>query len=314
MTTAISRPIRPRTSAFTGHETFHLRQTWLSKGLNAVGSGSVNFDDAGSHHELGIGINMLKSLAFWMQATGVARFTGAQKGYGLPFELTDIGKLIAAHDPYIEDVGTLWVIQHELACDKRFAPLWYWVFNILRTREFTDESALQGYARFIEEEFQSHKSTGTAQRDLRCLKRTYGASSKNERSGSKEDLVDCPLADLSLVKESLIPGHYSLRVGSQPTLPLLIYGYAVLKYRESFSEEDSTISADDLRWSPCSPGRTFCLDATSSLDLLESLDTKLDLVRLNRGEGISQIAFPSDLTAIAILEQYYESSTGVSDD
>ena len=96
MSTVISRPIRPRTSAFVGHETFHLRQTWLSKGLSAIGTGSVNFDDAGSHHELGIGINMLKSLAYWMQATRLARFTRVPKGQGRPFELTDIGKLVAA--------------------------------------------------------------------------------------------------------------------------------------------------------------------------------------------------------------------------
>ena len=127
MSTVISRPIRPRTSAFVGHETFHLRQTWLSKGLSAIGTGSVNFDDAGSHHELGIGINMLKSLAYWMQATRLARFTRVPKGQGRPFELTDIGKLVAAHTArsrskdHLELVPTGLVFRQRQHCRYPFA-------------------------------------------------------------------------------------------------------------------------------------------------------------------------------------------------
>jgi len=308
MSTVISRPIRPRTSAFVGHETFHLRQTWLSKGLSAIGTGSVNFDDAGSHHELGIGINMLKSLAYWMQATRLARFTRVPKGQGRPFELTDIGKLVAAHDPYIEDIGTLWLIQRELASNKDLAPLWYWVFNLLRTREFTDETVLQGYSRFIEEEGPRRISGETVQRDFRCLKRTYASSSKKDRSSSREELLDCPLADLNLFKNSPVPGYYSLRVGAQTTIPLLIFGYSVLRYKEAYAEEQSTVSSDDLRWAPGSPGRTFCLDSASTLELLEVLDTEMHLLRLTRSEGISQVSFPTEQSAVSILERYYQGS------
>ena len=144
MSTTLNRTTRSRTSAFTRHETFHLRQTWLSKGLSSIRDERVDFDKVGAHHNLGIGINMLKSLGYWMQATGLARFTKVQKGDGYPFVLTDIGNLVAEHDPYIEDIGTLWAIQRELASNKQFAPLWYWLFNLLNTRDFTDESVLQG--------------------------------------------------------------------------------------------------------------------------------------------------------------------------
>ena len=305
MTTSLNRPAKARTSAFTGHETFHLRQTWISKGLSAIKNRQVNFDDTGAHHELGIGINMLKSLGYWMQATGLARFTGAPKGEGFPFELTDIGQLVAEHDLYLEDIGTLWLIQMELASNKQFAPLWYWVFNLLNTRDFTDEAVFEGYRRFLEDESRSVKSRATEQRDLQCLKRTYAAGSRHTRPGSKEDLLDSPLGDLGLLKESLIPGHYSLRIGGQRTLPLPIFAHSVFKYKEDYSLETSTISTDDLRWAPRSPGRVFCLDGASTLDLLEALDTGTNLIQLTRNEGISQIGFPRDQSSVSILKQYY---------
>ena len=134
------------------------------------------------------------------------------------------------------------------------------------------------------------------------------------RSGLKEDLLDSPLGDLRLLKESLIPGHYSLRIGNQNTLPVLIFAYAVFKYREEHSQERTTISTDDLRWAPGSPGRVFCLDGASTLELLEVLDTESDLIRLTRSEGISQVGFSSDQSSLSLLEKYYKGGSEVAND
>ena len=304
-TTAVSKP---RTSGFGRHETFHLRYSWLAKGLSAIGDGRVNFDDSGAHHELGVGINMLRSLGYWMRATRLARFTGAPKGEGFPFELTEIGKLIVEYDPYLEDFGTLWVLQYELASNKDLAPLWYWVFNLMRTREFTEESLSQGFTRFLAEENLPKYAKETVTRDIKCFKRTYSPSTRTERTGYHEDLMDCPLAELGLIRESATPGNYSLQFGAHAGLPSFVFTYALLRYRETYAGNQAAISLDDLRWAPGSPGRMFCLDSENTLNLLESLERETDLMRVTRSEGISQVAISNGASATEVLGRYYRRS------
>ena len=58
---------------FARHETFHLREGWLTKGLRKViaeGLPDIFLRKDAIEH-LGIGSNMVRSLRFWMQATGV---------------------------------------------------------------------------------------------------------------------------------------------------------------------------------------------------------------------------------------------------
>ena len=312
MTTQTTAPKRPRTSGFSRHETFHLRYSWIAKGLNAISGGIVNFDDPGAHHEMGVGINMLRSLGYWMRATQLADFTGVPKGEGLPFELTEIGRLISENDPYLEDLGTLWVLQYELASNKSLAPLWYWVFNLMRTREFTDESMSQGFIRFLAEENLPKYAKETVARDIKCFKRTYSPSTRTERTGYHEDLMDCPLAELGLIRESATPGNYSLKFGPHSGLPALVFAYALLRYRETYAVDQSTISLDDLRWAPGSPGRMFCLDSGTTMDLLEILERDTNLVGITRSEGISQVRISDDVSAAQVLNQYFRNSETIS--
>ena len=55
------------------HETYFIRKGWLSKGMRAVADKDDIFVDKNVNQmdELGIGSNMVKSLRYWLQATGV---------------------------------------------------------------------------------------------------------------------------------------------------------------------------------------------------------------------------------------------------
>ena len=305
MVTESKQPAKPRASAFTKHETFHLRHSWIAKGIMSIKSGEVNFDDLDAHHELGIGINMLRSLAYWMQATQLAEFTGVPKGDGPPFRLTDLGEIIAEFDPYLEDMGTWWLIQYSLASNRKLAPLWYWVFNSMRARDFTEETLFQGYTRFVREDLGGEIADETARRDIKCFRRTYAPPTNPTRGTQEEDLLDCPIADLNLIKESPTPGLYSLKSGSQQSLPSLIFGYSVLRFKESDANERPTVSTDDLRWTPLSPGRIFCLDSSNTIDLIERLDRDHDFIQLSRSEGISQAFISPNVSSQTILRRYY---------
>lgn len=299
--------MRMRKSFMTNHETFHLRYSWINKGLASIKNQSPNFDHPEAHHELGIGINMLKSLGYWMQATKLAQFTHTPKGIDNPFELTDIGKIVENNDIYLEQIGTIWLLQYEVATNRSLSPLWYWIFNISRAREFTDETLMEGLTLYLQDESRPKLAKESIKRDIRCLKRSYIPSLGLESKGYGEDLLDCPLSELNLIKKSSARGVFTLNTGGHSTLPLDIFKYACWKYKESQDVEKNSISLDELRWNPGSPGRVFCLDSSETLSRLEELHNNTEKsIRLTRSEGISRVIFEQETTSSRILEKYYK--------
>ena len=56
---------------FARHDTFHIRDGWLTKGLNLVKQNLLSKQDI--HHDIGVGINMLKSIKHWLEATNLVK-------------------------------------------------------------------------------------------------------------------------------------------------------------------------------------------------------------------------------------------------
>ena len=50
-----------------GHESFTLREGWLTKGLNAVHENPRVFSENSGADALGVGTNMAKSIRYWMR-------------------------------------------------------------------------------------------------------------------------------------------------------------------------------------------------------------------------------------------------------
>jgi len=89
---------------FARHETFHLRDGWLFKGLAAVQADEFALYARDAHHNLGIGLNMLKSLLYWLQATNLVQAVPAKGTSRPPLRPTRLAELVYAHDPYFEDL------------------------------------------------------------------------------------------------------------------------------------------------------------------------------------------------------------------
>lgn len=53
-----------------GHETFILREGWLTKGLAAVEKDGTVFSKNSGADALGVGTNMAKAIRYWMQSAG----------------------------------------------------------------------------------------------------------------------------------------------------------------------------------------------------------------------------------------------------
>ena len=110
---------------FRAHETFFIRKGWISKGMKYV---SISPDVFISKEDnpmdvMGIGANMVKSLRYWLQAIGVTQEPSNGKRTQA---LTPFGQLVFAHDKYIEEIGTLYLLHYKLASNKDMATSWYY--------------------------------------------------------------------------------------------------------------------------------------------------------------------------------------------
>lgn len=101
---------------FRAHDTFFIRKGWLSKGMRNVIADKDVFitkdKDRNPMDVLGIGANMVKALRYWLQAVGLTE--EPSKGQRFQY-LTELGQIIYDQDPYIEEIGTLWLLQYQLA-------------------------------------------------------------------------------------------------------------------------------------------------------------------------------------------------------
>ena len=62
---------------FGGHQSFHLRDQWLSKGLNYMASVPDHFTNTEkAMEELGVGKNMVESIKYWLKATKLTILIG----------------------------------------------------------------------------------------------------------------------------------------------------------------------------------------------------------------------------------------------
>lgn len=58
---------------FSGHETFTCKQFWLKKGFDFLQGNERRFSDESAVVELGVGKNMVSSIAYWLKSFGVVR-------------------------------------------------------------------------------------------------------------------------------------------------------------------------------------------------------------------------------------------------
>ena len=133
---------------FRAHDTFFIRKGWLSKGMERIVEKPDLFVDKDENpmDVLGIGSNMVKALRYWLQAVELT--SEPNKGKRIQ-TLTKLGSQIYQKDRYIEELGTLYLLQYKLAKQKEEATAWYFFFNEFSMSEFTREEFVQALQNYI---------------------------------------------------------------------------------------------------------------------------------------------------------------------
>jgi hypothetical protein len=291
---------------FGGHEKFAFRYGWLKKGIDAAFEDPTIFSHDLALVTLGVGKNMVRSIRHWCLATNILGET-ATSGRTRLLEPTELGRrllLPGGWDPYLEDIGSHWLIHWELTSNTTRALVWHMLFAQYYESEFSKQQLIAFCARQLESA--NIKTTAsTVERDVDCCLRTYVASSRRKKGPISEDSLDCPLAELELVRYILGDNIYVFNVGPKLTLPTHVFGYALLQFLLPFTSSRRTVAVDDCLYYPGSPGQVFKLDENSVVGYLEELEVLTSgRLRLQESAGLRQIYLDDTVIETATAEGY----------
>lgn len=283
---------------FSGHESFPCKTLWLKKGYDFIKAGK-DFNAATAVVDLGVGKNMVSAVRYWYKAFGLS--DESETAWIADYILdTQTGK-----DPYLEDLGTLWLM-HFLLIHSEEASLYRMFFvDFQKERRLFDREQLISFVK------RKMKSAGkenlynenTVKKDVGVLLLNY-CLPRNPQSN--EDFSTL-LMDLDLLRQSEKKDKsednkdkYFFNIEGKKQVTPEVFLFALLLTKE---DADNSVSYDTLR----DVGLIFCMTDLEVIDMLNLLsDTYSDSLSYSDVAGIRQLQFIKQLDAKQVLEKYYE--------
>ena len=287
---------------FRAHDTFFIRKGWLNKGMRNVNNDPAVFMGTNGNPMdiLGIGANMVKALRYWLQAVNLTSEPNSGKREQ---SFTGFGRVVFENDPYIEEMGTLWLLHYQLAKNKDEATAWYYFFNEFKPSEFTKEDfvkQLSNYIRINGEEV----SERSLEDDYNCIINTYVPRIKSSpEKVQPESNIDCPLGELGLIdisnkKEKI----YKKSVPKKDTIHPLILLAVILDQANG----ETSIKISSIQNDFCNAGKIFNLDIIALTALLYKIEL-LGYIKVVRTAGLDVIRIEKPMSFLESLQEYYDS-------
>lgn len=276
---------------FSAHETFHIRDGWLGKGLRALGDDPGVFSREYPEEDLGVGHNMVKSIRYWLLAAGLMEAAEKAKNTSKSrfFQPTPFAKKLLAADQYFENENTWFAIHAHLVSNKDSATSWYWLFNEFPSRRFDEESFLAYLKDYIAATSKGRYSDRSLANDFRVLTRSYVLSHEDLKADPEEAFA-CPMARLGLMEYLPNTRTYRLLEPSAEYLNAFTIGYILARFREAVAPTSKTIAFRDALRAPLGPGRIFNLSGDRLLEAIHELE-QAGLVSYFRTAGLDQVMF-----------------------
>lgn len=300
---------------FARHETFHPRYGWLKKGFDAAEADPEAFLHPDAHVRLGVGKNMVRAIRYWCHAFKVLEEDPSVSGRAMASRPSTIGQDLLGKDgldPYMEDLGTLWLLHWQLLRPPCSATAWWYAFFIHARSELSVDELSAGLSSYVESEFPAARAAKSSLRkDASCIVRMYGEISSGPVG---EESIHCPWAELRMMRPVADRKAWAFRVGRKPGLtpPLiaaLCFDYAAMRGVSSAR----TFSVGSLTYGPASPGLALKLPENVIYSALEEAAGMDSRIGLSDTAGVVQLTYdedPRDLHQRFIRMHYEESRQG----
>lgn len=272
-----------------GHESFSIREGWLTKGLFEINENSKVFSEKNQTDIFGIGTNMVKSLKYWLI---VSNLIEEQKG---GYVLSELGQLIMEYDPYMEDIFSLYLIHTKLAQNTQRALIWNIFFNKCHMKNFS-KNELQKKIEDILESKNLEYNAKILGDEISVLLKTYVSEQKND---TPENNFTCPLVELKLLKK-IDKDTYKKEKSSISNLDSYIVYWLLLNQ----AKDRDSINIEELLIEDNSVSNLLNLDKILLNEYLDILK-RLGLITLNRTAGLNMVYINKRYTLRRIFEIHY---------
>jgi len=251
---------------FSGHETFHIREGWLHKGLRLLCDEPEKFHDPYMHDWLGVGSNMGRSIQHWLIATKLAERKTENGG---SLVLSELGRIILEKDPYFLSAFTWWVLHINLVNGVDRSTSWHWFFNHFLQAQFKKEHCVEQLVRYLSTSGTNLPGIKTLERDINCLLSSYARTIPEENSDPEES-YHCPFRKLGMFIYFKDTNTYHLN-RNKKKIPGMALGYC-LSLLTTFSDAAvKEVSISDAAAEINGPGKCFGLPPGEIFDLVETI-------------------------------------------
>ena len=247
---------------FSGHESFPCKTLWLKKGYDFVRA-EKDFNAPEAVVDLGVGKNMVAAIRYWYKAFGLNK--DVKTGWIADYIFDkNTGK-----DPYMEDLGTLWLL-HFLLVYTGGASLYKMFFiDFQKERRLFEREQVVNFVKrkMIEAGKANLFNENTVKKDVGVLLLNY-CLPRNPQSNEEFSTL---LMDLDLLRQSDKTensedkrSRYFFNIeGKRQVIPA-IFLFALLTVKE---ENDNSIPYDTLH----ELGLIFCMTDLEVIDMLKIL-------------------------------------------
>ena len=293
------------------HETFTPRYGWLKKGYDAAVEDGKTFNAPDAIERLGVGKNMVRSIRSWCLAfhllePATVDSPKEQKGSLQPTEFATRLFSDNGWDPFLEDLGSLWLLHWQLFVPPYEAVSWPLAFNHCTLQAFDHKqmtkvlvSASKQYEKL------SALSESSFDKDSSCLIRMYTDCKGDASAG-----IESPFAQLDIIRPAGDQNTFRFVTSEKQTLPSLVFAASCFLYAEYTQPNLESLSLHKIVYDNFSPGIAFKLNETEAGRLLDDASRKLE-IEFKEDQGNQQLYYgkrPIELYWDA-LESYYRLKT-----
>ena len=282
-----------------GHESFAIRDGWLTKGMSAIKKDNRVFKVNSGADALGVGTNMAKSIRYWLKAANLVTDSSA-KGVNL----TELGEAVFENDPYLEDLFSLWIIHINIAANTKLATSWNLFFNELGIRSSFSREDLFELMKAALSEFTGEQdlSVRSIKDDCNVILQMY--SGKSEKNDDPEEKKTSPFESLGLISRT--GGIYTKKRPPVDLIDPLVILYMVideLNVNESM-QIDYVVDGRNM------PGKLLNLNRITVNRYLDDLQNQ-KMITVERTAGLD-IIYPADCIKYdrtKIIREFFERKT-----
>ena len=286
---------------FARHETFHPRYGWLKKGFDAIKKDPNTFTKEDAHIDLGVGKNMARSIRYWCSAFKIIEEISSEQTLQTGYQPTSFGKYMLGKqgvDPYLEDLGSLWLLHWHLLKDPCLATAWQYTFNAYEQRDLTVDQLVTQIRTFIQADYPSlDVAESSLKKDATCILRMYGRLPVGD--AVTEESIHCPFAELAIIRETSNRGLFAFQWGTKPGLTPWLITFSCFDFIASRESSANTVSLSKLSKEPGSPGKIFRLFENDLYSALEFCAETIPGFKLTEAAGLIQVSFSENPVAIA---------------